>query len=271
MRFNLNQTTLKVRRQKFGIPSLIFLLVFGGLFTGAGVLILNANRVDPDWKVVTGEIVDVSSSISDGSTIYTPIVEYKVSDRVYKITGGISSSAYPDIGTKREVAYNPERPDQSKVIETLRTQWFVYLFPAVGLICLIGAPYAYFRTMRRSNHIKRLLENGLKIQGVITDMKSQSNKDSGTYVIVVSAPDPSGIVQNYVSDPLTGIGGLAMADFRNNPIPVDVFIDPANYDDYYVDVTDIPNLTPERILDLIKMATERNQSNSVVSDNDTNV
>ena len=71
---------------------------------------------------------------------------------------------------------------------------------------------------------------------------------------MVSPTYSRGKDQKYKSDSLTGIGGLAMADFRTNPIPIDVFIDPSNPAEYYVDVSDVPNLTPERIATLIKNA-----------------
>ena len=48
-----------------------------------------------------------------------------------------------------------------------------------------------------------------------------------------------------------------MADFRNNPIAIDVYIDTTNPKKYYVDISDIPNLTPERIQELIKSALDR--------------
>ena len=256
---NPNMTNLKVRRQKFGIGSLIFLFIFGAIFMSLGILALKSNKVDPSWTKVTGEIVDSSSHISDGSTTYSPVIKYEVGGQSYKVAGSLSSSSYPNIGEKREVAYNPVRPDQSKVVETASSQWFLYLFPFIGIVCLALTPYLFIRSVKRSSHIKRLMQSGQKLQGVLVDVQSAGNNKSISYKIVVSASDLNGTVQNYVSDTLKGIGGLAMADFRNTPIPIDVYIDPTNPQNYYVDIADVPNLTPDRIGELIKSAMQNKQ------------
>jgi hypothetical protein len=260
MNLNLNptMTNFKVRRQNFGIGSLLFLFVFGAVFTGAGVSILNSHRIDPNWTKVTGEIIESSSRISDGSTTYSPVVKYEVNGRSYRVASSIGSSSYPNIGEKREVAYNPTRPDQSKVVEGIGSTWWLYIFPLAGIICLALAPYLFIRSVKRSGNINRLMQSGQKLQGILVDVQSGGGNNNSGYKIVVSAADPSGTVQNYVSDSLTGIGGLALADFRNNPIPIDVYVDPINPQNYYVDVADIPNLTAERISELIKSATQNN-------------
>ncbi len=92
------------------------------------------------------------------------------------------------------------------------------------------------------------------MQGILTDIQSTGGNNNGSYKIVISATNIAGVVQNYVSDSLNNIAGLAMADFRNNPIPIDVYIDPTKPQNYYVDISDIPNLTPERIAQLTQSA-----------------
>ena len=79
----------------------------------------------------------------------------------------------------------------------------------------------------------------------------------------MSATDNTGVVQNYVSDSLNGVAGLAMADFQNNPILIDVYVDLINPQNYYVDISDIPNLTPQRISELIQAASQGMQPHTV--------
>ena len=110
----------------------------------------------------------------------------------------------------------------------------------------------FIRSVQRDNKIKKLIQNGQQLQGVLVNINSSGSGSGSSYRIEVSAVDSSGAVQNYLSDPLTGIGGLAMMDFRNTPIPIDVFVDPLDHRNCYVDVADIPNLTPERIMELLK-------------------
>ena len=115
----------------------------------------------------------------------------------------------------------------------------------------------FVKSILRTRNIDKLVSGGHKLQGVLVDLQTQQSKNGATYQIVVAATGRSGTVQNYVSDPLSGVGGLAMADFQNNPIPIDVYVDPSNPKHYYVDISDIPNLTPERISQLVKMAADK--------------
>lgn len=261
-----NITNYKVGRQKFGISSLLVLSLIGAIFVGVGVLAIRLARIDPTWTRSTGEVVDVTSRISDGSTLYSPIVQYTVNGQSYTIVGSVSSSSYPRIGEKREVAYNPSRLDQAKVVEGAGMQMILYLFPLIGIICLASAPYSYIRSSKRDSTIRRLMQTGHKAQGVLVDVQADGNTNSNRFKIVVSATDMHGTVQNYVSDSLDGVGGLAMADFRNNPIPIDVYIDPVNPKNYYVDIADIPNLTPARIVELIKRAAQNKQVSTFADD-----
>lgn len=262
--FNSNIANFKVRRQQFGIFSLIFLLLFGAVFAGSGLFFINSSKIDSSWNRISGEIVDSSSRISNESTTYNPVIQYSVDGQNYRLTSSSGSSFYPNIGGKLEVAYNPSRPDQAKVVDGVGAQAFLWLFPVIGIGILVLAPILFIRSMHRSKKIKNLMQTGQKLQGVLVDVQSTGSSDNNnTYKIVVSATDISGAVQNYVSDQLGGIGGLAMADFRKNPIPIDVYVDPANSQNYYVDISDVPNLTPERIGELIKSAANK-QPQSIV-------
>lgn len=257
--------SLKVRRQKFGISSLIFLILFGAVFAGAGIFAISNTKIDPSWTRVSGQVVDSSSRISDGSTTYTPIVQYSANGQTYKVTSSASSSFYPNIGDKREIAYNPNRPDQAKVVEGTGITVFLWLLPVVGIGILVLAPILFIRSLHRSNKINDLKQTGQKLQGILVDVQSIGSGNNNVYKIVVSATDNNGTVQNYISDELSGIGGLAMADFRKSPIPIDVYIDPANSQNYYVDISDIPNLTPGRIAELVKSALNTNQPQTIVN------
>ncbi len=261
---NADNTNFKVRRQKFGFGSLILILIIGAVFAAAGGFAYKSMQVDKSWPRIQGEIVDVSKNISNGSTTYTPIIKYVVRGTNYQVTSSSSSSFYPTIGGKKEIAYNPSQPDQAKVIEGSGITMLILLFPAIGVLMLILGPTLFIRSVKRSQRIKSLMESGQKIQGIIVDIKSMGSNNNTAYKIVVAANDNLGTVQNYTSDSLSGTAGLAMTDFRNNPIPIDVYIDSANPQNYYVDISDIPNLTPQRIGDLIKSAVTNNQMKSVV-------
>lgn len=257
MQFSMNTNTMhgfKAKRKKFGFSSMLSLMLFGAIFAAAGGFIYKSMQIDPSWTRVQGSVVDVSSRISDGSTLHTPVIEYTVADQKYRVTGNSSSSAYPTVGGSREVAYNPDQPGQGKAVEGAGSQLFVLAFVVIGIGLFLLAPFLFFRSLKRSRHIDNLMRSGHKLQGVLVDVHSESSNNNSGYSIVVAATDASGLVQNYVSDSMAGLGGLAMADFKTTPIPIDVYVDPTNPQNYYVDISDIPNLTPQRITELVQSA-----------------
>lgn len=263
-------TNIKVKRQKFGVYQLISLIITGLVFVGFGIFSINNSKVNPTWTKINGQVVDASNNISDGTTTYTPVIQYSVNGQTYRVTSGVSSNVYPNIGEAREVAYDPARPGQSKVIEGAGIYAFLWIFTVLGIGLVILAFVLYIKSRQRSSKINNLMQVGQKVQGILTDIQTiGGNQNNNTYKIVVSATDASGTVQNYTSDSLAGIGGLAMADFRQNPIPIYVYIDPARPENYYVDVADIPNLTPERISELIKSVVNTNKPQSIVNSTQT--
>ncbi len=251
--------TFKTKRQKFGIGSFIILVIMGAGFTIAGYAAYKSMQIDPSWPRTQGTVVGSSSRISDGSELHTPIVEYTVNGQTYQVPGGSSSSARPTIGSAKEVGYNPANPDEAKAVQGLGVMSLVLLFPVVGTGMLIIAPVLLIKSLRRSSRIKKLLQTGHKVQGVIVDLASTRSNGSN-YKIVVAATDNYGTVQNYESDGLQGIAGLAMSNFQNNPIVIDVYLDPADPKNYYVDISDIPSLSPQRISELVQSAVTRQQT-----------
>lgn len=257
MQFSMNTNNMpgfKAKRRKFGFGSMIFLMLFGAVFAGAGALFYSSMQIDPSWTRVQGKVVDVSSYVSDGSTMHTPVIEYTADGQSRRITGNSSSSNYPTIGGAREVAYNPASPGQAKAVEGFGSKLIMLMFIVFGVGIFLLAPFLFVRSLKRSRRIDNLVKTGHKVQGVLVDIQSEGSSNNSGYKIVVAATDNSGIAQTYVSDSLAGIGALAMADFKNNPIPIDVYIDPINPQHYYVDISDIPNITPQRISELVQRA-----------------
>lgn len=248
----------KAKRHGFGVSFLLSFLLFGGVFGAMGIVGFQSLTIDESWKQTAGIVTDVSSHKGKNGMLYAPVVTYEVDGRSYEITSRSSSSAYPTLGDAREVAYNPARPDQAKLIEGVTIKLLFLVFLLIGLVGIISGPLLFVRSLKRSKTITRLETSGQKITGVIVDVvkTGRSNKKS-LYKIAVSAQDPSSGVRTYTSDTLSDVEGLLLVDFQQTPIPVDVYIDPANHDQYYVDISDIPGLSPERIRSLIEMSQKK--------------
>lgn len=248
----------KVHRAKFGIGSLLLTMFLGVMFLIPSLWVKSYLAVDKNWVETTGKVVDVAISRSgDNDLMYTPIVSYQVEGKTYTVGSGMSSSAYPKIGSERKVAYNPSDPAKAK--QTGGDIVFVLLlllFPVMGVAMIIIAVISFIRSIIRSSKIKSLIKSGTKLQGVMVDLISGGG-GANSYRIVVCAVSSTGQPQNYVSDNLQGIAGLAMTDFKNDPIVIDVYVDPYNPKKYYVDISDIPNLSADSISELVAKAISR--------------
>lgn len=106
------------------------------------------------------------------------------------------------------------------------------------------SPILFVRSLRRSKIIKNLMQIGEKILGVVVRVKIIGGpKGINHYRIIVSATDKTGIVQEYISDPTNSYADLTVIDFNRNQIPADVYVNPVDSKQYYVDVDSIPDLT----------------------------
>lgn len=235
---------------------LLTTLVCGLIFLGVGGFITQETSIDPSWAKTTGTVVSVVTDharYSSGTGTHTPVIEYTVRDQKYRVTSQISDGTYPDVGTSREVAYNPAQPGEAKVVGSVVNRGFLFIFPLVGLGLVILGPILYLRSRRRGRAIQRLMQHGYKLEGVLTDLQSP---DGGKSIkVVVSAIDPAGTPRTYVSDPINGLGLLTLSDeLTRNPLKIDVYVDPANPQNYYVDIADLPELNAERINLLVQRA-----------------
>ena len=241
---------MKTRRDKPSLASTILALLFGILFLLPVMYVGSVTRIDPDWVKTQGTVIEIAVIDSSDGVTYAPVVSYVVDGITYSVRQSYSSSARPNLGEKMTVGYNPSNPAEAKIKSGSSLLLFMALFAAVGLFVIITSLVSYVRSIFRTREITALTNTGQKVQGIITnilDTKSRSTR----YKVVVSAPNLAGQVTHYVSDEITGIGAIAMMDYTSNPIPVDVYIDPTNPEKYYVDIADLPSLTPDKIASLI--------------------
>lgn len=245
----------KTKRRTFGFGSLLLTSSVGVVFLFSGIFLVSSSKVDPSWAKTEGTVVDVKRSNGNKGTVYFPIVEYKVEGRSFSVPGSTGTAKYPSIGSTREVTYAPDRPEQARLTESMGEKAFVYIFPVMGAALLLFGIVQFAVSHKRGESIKRLKQTGQKLEGILVDIQSQQHRNTSSHTIVVAASDASGSVRNYVSDTITFIGGLAMVDYQKNPVPIDVYIDPTNPENYYVDIADIPNLSPEKITQMLKKAT----------------
>ena len=260
MNFDFKRLQLKSKRQKFNYLGFINLFILGVMFLVVGYPIATSTGNDDNWEKISGEIVGSFTAITDNGTTYRAVVEYVVNGRTYTITDQVSSVAYPQIGTTKEVAFNPSQPSQAKVIVSGGWLLLVYIFPILGVFFLLLGTFLIIRTIRRNKNITTLLSNGQKLHGVVVGFQSHGSGRRRSYKITVAVTDSLGVSQNYVSDSVTGGFGLGVADFATNKIPIDVYVDPTNSRNYYVDIEDIPAVTSRKLVDLFNLVKQRSKN-----------
>ena len=241
----------KARRTKFGIGTTLFLLAFGVIFIGVSSIFLKDDVRSRNWPSVEGMVSQVNrSTSSDGDVMYSPTVMYTVDGQSYSVKQSFSSSEVASTGDRRSIRYDPADPSEG-IIAISGTTMFLYLFPLVGAAVIVWAIVGFIVSLKRGAGINRLKQTGIKLQGVITGVENTGR--NGAVRIGVSATDQSGHVRTFVSDGISG-NTFSLVNYQTNPIAMDVYIDAANPNNYYVDLDDVPSLSPEKIAELLKTA-----------------
>jgi hypothetical protein len=112
-------------------------------FGGIGYAVYSSTKIDPNWTRINGTVVGVSTlqnnTANNHSTSYEPIVSYTVKGQTNKVTSNVGSSWYPQTGSQQQIAYNSTQPADAKVVISATTRRFVLVFPAIGLLMIVGA------------------------------------------------------------------------------------------------------------------------------------
>jgi hypothetical protein len=251
---------LKARRKKFGFGYLLLFLFVGIVFISVSLLLSKSQQINPSWVRISGSISDYTPSLANGHTSYDPIVTYAVKGKKYIVSSSTSSSSIPLKGTPVSVAYNPSNPNQAKVVSSAVQKSLPFIFGVIGLIMTVLGIVLFILSWRRSKDINNLRQSGHKVKGIIIDFRvtaydgaserSGFNTMQPIYKVIVAANDPvSGNERQYTSDAVKGMATAIYEALR------DVYVNPSNPDDYYVDVSELPGLTPERIQALLASVT----------------
>jgi hypothetical protein len=113
-----------------------FLLIFGGIFGGVGLLLLslaiyfffNTVQIQRSAFKVKGTVVEMERSRgSKGGSVYTPVVEFQLNNQTVQIYGSVASSPPAfDKGEVVDVIVNLSNPQESR-IDTFMENWFPVL------------------------------------------------------------------------------------------------------------------------------------------------
>lgn len=132
---------------KIELFSGIFVLVLGaGLFAGAFIFRQNRGYKVANWVHASATVVDYYTDTSDEDTLYYEIILYTVDGKDYRKRGEVGSSVIPLRGGTREIAYNPDNPDEFVFVSTGGTIFIVML---VAGAAFVFASVLLFATMAK--------------------------------------------------------------------------------------------------------------------------
>lgn len=134
--------------KKGGIIGSIIVIILGvGLILGAYLYQRSTTEKSDGWIHTVATVVDYEQRRdydSDGNLdyMYREIIEYVVNGITYRKTSNVSSNIRPSIGSTREIAYNPNNPNDCIFVSANNMMCIVFyavgaLFAAVGVFAFV--------------------------------------------------------------------------------------------------------------------------------------
>ena len=127
--------------------TLIGMIVFGVACLGGAVLIYVTDQIPSSWVKESGTITSFRTDYggTHGGTTYCAVVTYQAKGVSYSDNATTCGGNFPTVGAQAQVAYNPTKPAQGKVVSGLSDVFFIGLSGLIGLALLVFAPIAYKR------------------------------------------------------------------------------------------------------------------------------
>ena len=129
-------------------------LLLAGFFLWGVYAAFTAYRLETNGAVTEGIVIEMDESTTDGSTTYSPIVEYQVDGQTYTFDGGISSNP-PQYHVSERVSVRYDKTDPSTAqIDKWSERWLmpVILIPAMCFTALLVNGFA-FLAWRKGGHV----------------------------------------------------------------------------------------------------------------------
>lgn len=221
------------------------LLALGLIFFGVGIFIsvffhnFQANAVE-----ITGVISDIEVETRtvhrDGrnrkeKTYYT-YVDYTYEGRAYDhVSYGFYTTGM-EVGDEVQILLNPDDP--SKIMAP-GMNIIGYIFGGIGFVFAIAGAIIVSIVVAAKKKKERLLQNGWIVQAIITNITGTGNAFSRRQrpiVVYANYVEPSsGAEYRFVSEGLYNVTNDVRARL-NVGYPVNVYVEPGNFRNYYVDL-----------------------------------
>ena len=136
------------------VISILFLLVFGAAFLGAGIFLMREQKhlkevciTEVQSTVIENKKRTVKKKKHKTSIKYTPVFEYDYNGKTYTFKSDLSTNPPRySVGEKVQIMINPDNPSEVYVPSDSTTKKIIYIVCiAVGGIAVIAAPVKAFK------------------------------------------------------------------------------------------------------------------------------
>lgn len=208
----------------FLIFGLAFMLIFGSVYISSYLKLKSLDASTTSTKV------EISSHISDGTTMYSPIYYYEVNGIEYSCSSNSSSSVYPGTDNKT-VYYDSKEPLKCMSEYTKNSNKFMLIGVFLPIIFILIGVVGIHKVNKRLKVIKSLNINGKLVKNLPYHMEETGMVVNNKRILkpIVEYTLPSGSVITLEGDArhdkkLSDEDGL-----------VDLLIDENNPSNYFID------------------------------------
>ena len=137
-----------------GCVLLLSNLLFLGFFGWGVYAAFTAYRLETNGAITEGVVTEMDASTSDGSTSYSPVVEFQVNGQTYSFDGNVSSNTPQyHVGQSVTVRYDKDDPSNAQ-IDKWTERWLmpVILIPSMCGSALI-VNFVMFFSFRRKQDV----------------------------------------------------------------------------------------------------------------------
>ncbi len=143
-----------INRLQTGCMFLFANLLFTGFCLWGVYMLYVSVQLETKGKITEGIVVEMDASTTDGSTTYSPIIEFEANSETHSFKGNISSNPPQySIGDRVDVRFDPGNPDTAQ-IDNSSERWLtpLILIPAM-LIAAIIVNFFLIRACRSGDSI----------------------------------------------------------------------------------------------------------------------
>lgn len=224
----------------------ILFLVIGLLLSlGAGYSVYDVKQFKKSAILTQGTVIQLIENIDNknNSKTFTPVIHYKtVKGDEFTMTSSVSSNppAY-SIGETVSIFYKGNNPQEARIDGFLSNWLLTLILGTIGLVFFLIGSIPLILSSRAKSNAAYLKQHGIKLKALYSSVEHNTS-------LTVNGRSPFRIVCQWQNPSDNKLFIFRSENVWFNPEPyidrqhIDVYVKPANYKKYVVDVSFLPEL-----------------------------